>query len=142
MAQHQAARRRVNAPGPATGKKVLMHTEPTGALPERVYRILSAEPAPRSSLDALGALHARPYVPDDGQLTPFELDLRSWGLTVGIAYGIARGEDPYESDEDVARRALEAARAAYDRWGPFSVAYGADRAARPVPADYEERTER
>ena len=38
---------------------------------------------------------------------------REWGFTYGLAYGIARGEDPEESDELTARRAREAADAVF-----------------------------
>ncbi len=63
--QRKAARQRYSAPGPTPKEWPSMHPEPTGVLSERVCRILSAEPAPRSSLDARGVLHALPYMPDD-----------------------------------------------------------------------------
>ena len=44
------------------------------------------------------------------------MDLRDWGMTFGLAYGIARGEDPYESNESVAQRALDAARMVWKGW--------------------------
>lgn len=42
-------------------------------------------------------------------LSNFEMDLRDWGMYFGIAFGIARGEEPFEAAESVAIRAAEAA---------------------------------
>jgi hypothetical protein len=73
-----------------------------------------------------------------GYLTDFELDCRGWGLAVGIAYGIARGEDVYEPERSVCERALAAAREAYERFGGpeffTAEAYREDRATRPEAA--------
>jgi hypothetical protein len=38
-----------------------------------------------------------------------DLDLRDWGFYYGVAYGIARGEDPYEPNGSAAKRAFDAA---------------------------------
>jgi hypothetical protein len=38
-----------------------------------------------------------------------DLDLRDWGFYYGVAYGIARGENPYETNGSVAERAFDAA---------------------------------
>jgi hypothetical protein len=38
-----------------------------------------------------------------------ELDLMAWGVYYGIAFGIARHEDPFAPHEDVARHAVSAA---------------------------------
>lgn len=43
------------------------------------------------------------------QLNEFEMDLRDWGTVFGVAVGLARTEEPCESLESVAQRALEAA---------------------------------
>jgi hypothetical protein len=76
---------------------------------------------------------------DGGYLTDLELDLRSWGLAVGIAYGIARGEDAHEPRQSVCERALTAARDAYERLGApeffTAAAYREDRAKRPNAAE-------
>jgi hypothetical protein len=36
-----------------------------------------------------------------GDLTSEQLDARDWGVAYGVAIGIARGEDPYESFSSV-----------------------------------------
>lgn len=47
--------------------------------------------------------------PPAQDLNQREEDLREWGYVYGLAYGIARGEDPYEANQDVAERAYQAA---------------------------------
>jgi hypothetical protein len=44
-------------------------------------------------------------------LSELQCDLRDWGLYFGVAYGIARSEDPYEPNGRVAARAYDAAAA-------------------------------
>ena len=44
-----------------------------------------------------------------GELSEFELDLGDWGFTYGVAWAIARTQNPDESDHSVAERALVAA---------------------------------
>ena len=46
-------------------------------------------------------------------LSQREEDLREWGYAFGLAYGIARGEDPYEANGSVAERAYMAATALF-----------------------------
>lgn len=53
------------------------------------------------------------------EATTSELDLRDWGVYYGVAFGIARGEDPYEPRDSVAARALEAAQRVYREYGGF-----------------------
>lgn len=36
-------------------------------------------------------------------------DIHAWAITYGIAWGVARTEDPFESDEEVSKRAMKAA---------------------------------
>ena len=43
------------------------------------------------------------------RLSELELDIGDWGFTYGVAWTVARAEDPQESDESVADRALDAA---------------------------------
>jgi hypothetical protein len=81
------------------------------SLAEKVYTQIS--PGGNSNDSLLNAA-AEPWGRRD--LSTFEMDVRDWALVVGVAYGIARSEDPFESFESVADRALEAARAAYARW--------------------------
>jgi hypothetical protein len=38
-----------------------------------------------------------------------DTDIGAWGVTFGIAWAIARAEDPFESDEHVGVRAMKAA---------------------------------
>ena len=60
---------------------------------------------------------AFPVVPGDSAMSEFERDIRDWGVVMGVAYGIARGEDPYESRDSVLARALPAAKEAYANYG-------------------------
>lgn len=54
-------------------------------------------------------------------LSTWERDLVDWGAVYGLAFGIARAEDPFEAHEDVADRALAAAWPAYLEWsGEFA----------------------
>lgn len=91
----------------------------------------------------VSAGHFGPGKGEDECLTMFELDLIDWGLTVGLAYGVARAEDPFERVQSVVERAAQAARAAYARWASFDgmeatqellngKAYAQDRRERPV----------
>lgn len=43
------------------------------------------------------------------RLSALELDLSDWGFTYGVAWAVARAQDPYEPDDSVAQRALDAA---------------------------------
>jgi uncharacterized BrkB/YihY/UPF0761 family membrane protein len=55
----------------------------------------------------------RPLVADAEQasrMSDLELDLGDWGYTYGVAWAVARAQDPHESDESVTARALAAAR--------------------------------
>jgi hypothetical protein len=38
-----------------------------------------------------------------------ELDICTWAVVFGIAWGIARAENPFESDEEVGKRAMDIA---------------------------------
>jgi hypothetical protein len=73
-----------------------------------------------------------------GDRTEHELDLMDFGLTVGLAFAIARGEDPYEPPESVRERAAAAANMAFERSGHWEITYREDREMRPVPEDYGE----
>lgn len=59
--------------------------------------------------DALATCHQQPHMFSGQYLGEYEQSLRAWGLMFGIAFGIARCEDPWESVESVAARAYEAA---------------------------------
>jgi hypothetical protein len=71
---------------------------------------------PTGFRDFLDFLHSRPVLPAGESLGEFEYDLVDWGSLYGVAYGIARGEDPWESNADVAERAFDAAWAVWDSW--------------------------
>lgn len=47
------------------------------------------------------------------EVSDFEADMRAWGCVYGIAFGLARSEEPCEPIESVSRRAYEAAWPAY-----------------------------
>ncbi len=78
-------------------------------LTEKVREILF-EHEDRAPKRALDHVHARP----DRMLEEHEYVSREWGFTYGLAYGIARSEDPDESNESVARRARHAADEMFD----------------------------
>jgi hypothetical protein len=105
---------------------------PMATLTEKVYTVLSEEHSNFTSPVEVVAKFPRPS--HDENLSQFELDCRDWGLTFGIAYGIARGEDPFEAERSVTDRALAAARDAFARWGGSGIftdeAFAKDRAER------------
>ncbi len=104
----------------------------TLTLTEKVYGALAADHG-SGAWDVHRASARYPKHSGDG-LTSFELECRDWGLAFGIAYGIARGEDPFEPEERVCERAMTAARDAFARWGGSDIftaeACAADRADR------------
>jgi hypothetical protein len=99
-------------------------------LAEAVYQCISSEH------DALDAFKKALPEHQAGYRTLHELDFADFALTVGIAYGIARGEDPYESAESVTTRAAAAATTVWERVSDRDVTYEQDPAARPVPTIY------
>jgi hypothetical protein len=85
---------------------------PPKTLDERVEAILGSE-EPRGIFDAASSQPA-----DLGEhecMSTYELNLLEWGMIVGLAFGIARLEEPCECMASVARRAREAAEAVYAR---------------------------
>jgi hypothetical protein len=83
--------------------------EPT--LAERVFSHLSSDHAITTEDEVTAILKSLEREPADGTgLTRREEDLREWGFLFGLAYGMA------DEGENRARRALDAARAAYGRW--------------------------
>lgn len=50
-------------------------------------------------------------------LTEWELDLLDWGFVYGMAFALCRDEEPWESLENVSRRAHDVAREAHVSWG-------------------------
>jgi hypothetical protein len=57
---------------------------------------------------------------DDNPLTEYELDCRDWGIIMGLAFAVARGEDPYEPEGKVSDRATEATRKVWGRVNSLS----------------------
>jgi hypothetical protein len=102
-------------------------------LTEKVYGVITANRGAGPD-NTTNVLHQFPRT-GGGDLSQFELDCVDWGFTFGLAYGIARAEDPFEPNASVCERALEAARAAYTRWGDAKIftseAFDEDRAERP-----------
>ena len=52
---------------------------------------------------------------DVRDLTDYEMELQDWGLFYGIAWALARAEDPFEPFREVGARAREAAEEAWVR---------------------------
>jgi hypothetical protein len=104
-------------------------------LADKVSTVLSAV-AGSGFMDPVGTMSIYPRALDPG-LTAFEANCRDWGFTFGVAYGIARGEEPYESEDSVCERALTAAREVFARFSQADIfteqAFVADRDARPDP---------
>ena len=94
-------------------------------LQERLHAMLS-EQGPRGPVH-----HCQGQVPGEDGLTGWERDLLDWGLIYGAAFALARLEDPFEREEDVAERAVAPAQAAWERWGSgFGLRPGGMRVAR------------
>jgi hypothetical protein len=76
---------------------------------ERIRALLSLD-------DTDGVLEILDKHPRAVELSEFERDLREWGFVFGMAFAIARAEDPWETNRSVAARALMPAFAAYTDW--------------------------
>ena len=102
-------------------------------LTDKVSTVLGAAAAP-GFVDPVQSVGSYPRAEEAG-LTDFEMDCRDWGFVFGVAYGIARGEEPYESDSMVCERAMVAAREVFSRFSASDIfttgAYVRDRADRP-----------
>lgn len=79
----------------------------TMTLAEKVYSVVAAE--------GINYIDDRLRVLPGGRLGEFEQDLRDWGMVYGVALGIARTEDLWESLESVSERAQAAALEAFKR---------------------------
>ena len=101
------------------------------SLSERLYALLSGDSGPLEG--RCGPEH------EGAGLTEFECDCQDLGMVYGLAWAMARTEDPFEPIASVTERAVAAASLAFIRWGGDDVftgeAYRKDRAARPVPAE-------
>jgi hypothetical protein len=102
-------------------------------LTDKVTTVLSAV-AGEGFVDPVQTMSLYPRAVDPG-LTDFEADCRDWGFVFGLAYGIARGEEPYESDQSVCERAMTASREVFSRFSKSDIftedAILADRELRP-----------
>jgi hypothetical protein len=94
-----------STPAPASALEQC-RTGDANALAAKV-RALVQEDRPDGGIGAYDRLVDVPWLPSmsDEQSAVFE-----WAYVFGIAYGIARGEDPYEPISSVSARAFEAAR--------------------------------
>ncbi len=85
------------------------------ALEEKLRNVLMQDDNGQGPISRCGE---RPSWADDGRsLSETEMDLRGWGVVYGMAFAIARMDDPFESTGQVAERALPAAWGAYQEWG-------------------------
>lgn len=87
----------------------------TMSLGEKVRAILMQDDTGKGPISRCGERPA--WVGERLPLTETEMDLRDWGCVYGIAFGLARSEEPCEPLEQVAERALDAAWLAYRDWG-------------------------
>ena len=85
-------------------------------LADRVYCIVAKEPL----LGGGGVLECCHGPIQERFGTPYmrcyDMDLIDWGLACGLAFALARLEDPCEGEESVATRAQQAAIAVFERW--------------------------
>jgi len=115
------------------GPPVIPSDAPLSPLGQAVYNCISRD----RDFGHPYLVHAGdlPAVPDGEYMTRFELDCVTWGLTYGVTYGIARAQDPFEAEDDVLERVLEAAKAAYALYAGdaifTTVGYLTDRLSRP-----------
>ena len=89
-------------------------TQPSGVsdaayITERLRALLHLD-------DTDGVMEVLEKYPRGVELSEFERDLRDWGFVFGMAFAMARGEDPWETNQSVAERALMPAFAAYSDW--------------------------
>jgi hypothetical protein len=102
-------------PGPwHEGKVPLMHANRNGCsgpatIEAKIRAIIRQD-------DTAGFVIAAEKRPSVEHLSDWERDLVDWGAVYGLAYGIARAENPFEPFEDVAARAFDAAWPVYLEW--------------------------
>ncbi|MGI8946304.1 MAG: hypothetical protein ACR2GL_08720, partial [Thermoleophilaceae bacterium] len=77
----------------------------TMSLQEKVRAIIRHDDTGQGPISAAGRQPCR----HDYLATDLEAGMRAWGCIYGIAFGLARSEEPCESIESVADRAYEAA---------------------------------
>ncbi len=84
------------------------NAEPT--LAARVSQVIGDE-----HLRVLERCEREPFA-GRSKATKRESDMRAWGMTFGVAYGLMLATDPEGDVDTMAEEALDAARAAYARW--------------------------
>jgi hypothetical protein len=88
-----------------------MSATTSNAIADKISAILDLDDTGRGFI---GVASRRPQVK---HFSAWELDLIDWGAIYGLAFGIARAENPWESVESVAERALAAAWPKFLAWG-------------------------
>jgi hypothetical protein len=83
-----------------------------GSIEQAVHAALADDVAHRGMWSAL------PCGPDAAPalLSDFECDLGDWGFAYGVAWAVAKRRNPSESDDQIAARALAAARAVFGEY--------------------------
>ena len=94
-------RRCRSSPGPPRAR---MRSRTQEDLVEVVARALQNDVAYDGMLKPIAAGEE-----EAARLSDLELDIGDWGFTYGVAWAVARAQDPQEPDESVAARALDAA---------------------------------
>jgi hypothetical protein len=79
-------------------------------LADKIYELIAADDG--GFLSAI----ARALDAPGRELNEFERDVRDWSAAWGVAFGIARAEDPFEPFDSVLNRATEATKAAWKRY--------------------------
>ena len=91
----------------------LVPQTPSSDLVHTIGLALRNEPAHDGMLSVIPAA---PDTPPGGLLSELERDVAAWGFTFGVAWAVARSQDPYERDEVVAEQALAAAHVVFNEY--------------------------
>ena len=84
------------------------------AIGERVDLVVVPSAALRNS-DAQGRMMSA-LGPRAGGLAEHEIDMMDWGFAYGVAWAVARSQDPAAREEVVSERALQATQAVYEAY--------------------------
>jgi hypothetical protein len=90
-----------------------MSTTTDDSLAVRVSRVIGDE-----QLRALERCEREPHA-GMSKATKRESDMRAWGMTYGIAFGLLLAADPGGDLDTLAEDALDAARASFGRWSGY-----------------------
>ena len=102
-------RRRPTAAAPAASPAA-----PGAAIGERVDLVVVPSAALRNS-DAQGRMMSA-LGPRAAGLAEHEMDMMDWGFAYGVAWAVARSQDPSACDEVVSERALQVTQAVYEAY--------------------------